>query len=182
MALSPKDYRSVVREVRKYVPGVRIMIDDWDIFEMLEPGTQAAFCDQDQTIITREPEYYRSKKMLRHVLFHELAHWAARPGRSGRVGKFTVKMLKKKAKKNSKKILNTLNHALEEMVVDAVSYHFCVKSGQGYNAKTHEQYIHTWAKRGGINAIWNKELERYFDNKVKSLISYITNYRKNNES
>lgn len=172
MGISIKEYRSVVREIRKYTPNIKIKIDDDAIIESLEPGTQACYCHQDDTIYTREPHYYRSTRMLRHVLFHELAHWATREGRAGRVRKFALNIDK------DPRVAHSLNCGLEEIIVDAVAHHFCVISGKSYSKKAHEKYINNWAERVHLDLFWDKKLQRYFHRKINTLISFIKNNQK----
>ena len=113
MPITEKQYKEVLKEIRKYIPRVKIKRDEYDILDMLEKGTDAAFCEEDQTIITRDPRYYRSKRMFRHIMFHELAHWAARKGRAGSVRKFNRKSFPKIVKKKPKIIISSsLNFAL----------------------------------------------------------------------
>ena len=190
MPITEQEYRIVVREVRKYVPGVKIRRDEDGIIDMLERGTQACYCHQDDTIFTRGPKYYRSVRTFRHILFHELGHWATRAGRGGRVRPLTqdsvdayakaiVKKAKLNVKLNNKIIAEMTNGGIEEMIVDAVAHHFCIISGQAYSTKIHQQYIDNWAKRINLSIYWNARLQRYFHRKVKSLILFIKKQQKN---
>lgn len=156
--LTEQQYRQVLREVRKLAPGIKIQIDD-DVCET----DLACYCITDDTIYTRTPTYYRGIIHFRHIMFHELAHWAARRGRGGR-----IKKLKNKSQ----------NYALEEMVVDAVSFELCKMHGFT-NTRCHARYMSGFLVRGQLHDIWTEEISNYFQRKVKSLISFIKKYNKN---
>lgn len=174
MPITVSEYKAVVKEIRSYVPRIKIKVggDEEDsIFDLMDKGIQACYCLTEDTIYTQRPEKYRSVKMFRHIMFHELGHWACQTGRAGKVSKFTPY--------NAALECMHKNYAAEEIIVDCVSFHFCVMSGHPYNASSHERYINNWAKKGGLKPIWNQNIENYVTNKTNTVISFIHNYRKN---
>ncbi len=162
MPIARKEYLKIVREIRNLVPNIKIVSDD-DIVE----GDNGCYCETDNTIYIRSLDRYRSVKMCRHVLFHELSHWAAKSGRGGRVKKFAT---------GNKVLDRHNNYALEEIIVDKVAFSLCLELKSAIDKRNHQKYVNRFVK---YLTILDADIEHYIENKCKSLKSFIKNYKKN---
>jgi antirestriction protein ArdC len=165
MGLTQQEYNDVVRRVKKVWPGVKISPDD--ICEELGNKIQACYCREDDKIYTRDPDYYKSKGFLAHVLFHELSHRVLTDKGIGR--------LKPRFLKNRHRVQQLM--ALEEMIVDICGYilskeEFNLKP---YTQKLHIQYVNNWYDIGNLKSCYGpkRQVSKYITRKIQQILNFL---------
>lgn len=116
MALSEENYREIIRESKKLVPGFKYTSNlrskaRTDYFEV-----DGLYLVDENLICFHKPKKYKSKAHFARIVYHEIAHWCMQHKNT----KFTFK------RKFSKALVRDV---LEEIIADLVAREICLELG-----------------------------------------------------